>query len=517
MRNKLHLYPDYTAEINALDNGGITAEGVDVKLLYRIINKHKYNAVYNKKLMERYQTLEEGIPIFSRKPRFDDDDNQLNNRVNNDFFSEIIDFKVGYFAGEAIGYSYSNTDEAADVTGGKNAVDIASKTLTDFVVRNNMMDVDMETTKNAAICGYSGRLFYIDYEGNERCIALAPYETIVLSDTEPTEPRYALRYYKTKDINDKTLWKVEFYDSTYIYYYEGNLGNLSFVECKPHMFDYCPLQIVPNNKEMIGDAEKVLPLIDAYDREFSDCVNEMESFARAYMVLENVNAKPEDIKKAQRTGTLNFFTGAAQGKVYFLTKEVNDVFTDNQLDRTEKNIYRFSKTPNLNDEQFSTASGISLKFKLTGLETKCGMFQAKMLAAGTYMFKVLASSWRKKRIAFDPLQCVMDFKRNFPLDILSEAQAAQAMLAAGLPKRVAYSMAFSSIDDVDYVMRLIESEENGIPDLLGGNSEDTNENDAAALNRLIELLRKHGNNIDDVIAELTQSSDSEGDENAAEK
>ena len=61
---------------------------------------------------------------------------------------------------------------------------------------------------------------------------------------------------------------------------------------------------------------------------------------------------------------------------------------------------------------------------------------------------------------------MMDFKRNFPLDILSEAQAAQQMINAGLPKRIAYQLAFSGIDDIDYVMQLIEEEESGIPPLF---------------------------------------------------
>ena len=128
--------------------------------------------------------------------------------------------------------------------------------------------------------------------------------------------------------------------------------------------------------------------------------------------------------------------------------------------------------PNLGDEAFGTASGISLKFKLTGLETKCGMFEAKMISAGTYMFQLLAKAWEKKQVKIDPLQCVMEFKRNFPLDLLSEAQAAQALISAGVPKRVAYQIALSCVDDVEYVMQEIEKEKSDIPGLLDDEDED---------------------------------------------
>lgn len=481
MRKEIEIYPNYTAETAALDEiavkGVLPAEGIDLKMLYDIIYKHKNNSKYNKRLYKRYRNDEDSVPIFKRGPRFKDEDDVVNNKLNNDFFSEIVDFKVGYFAGKPIGYSYSTTEESEQETGGDDEVEIAKKHLTDFVYRNNMFDVDMETTKYAAICGYSGRLLYINLDGEESVMTVAPYETIVLSDTEVTEPKYAIRYYSTKTIDRKTIWKVELYDKQYIYYYEGNLGSLVLKKRALHCFDYCPLFIIPNNKEMIGDAEKVLSLIDAYDRSMSDCNNEVEGFARAYMVFENINISDEDIDAAQKTGAFKYHSGAKAGKVYFLTKDINDTFTENHLNRAENNIYRFSQTPNLSDEAFYSASGIALKFKLTGLETKCGRFQAKMQSAGIYMFKTLSSSWAKRQITVDPMQCIMDFKRNFPLDILNEAQAAQALISAGVPQKIAYQIALSSVDDVDYVMQTIEEEKGDIPSLLDDDTDVQEETD----------------------------------------
>lgn len=467
MRNKAQKYPDYTAEINAIEAGGINDQ-----LLNRIINKHLQNAECNSKLIDRYEALAGGVPIFNRQPRFADGDEVINHRINNDFFSEIVDFKTGYFAGNPIGYSYSNTDESHEDTGDagdneaeqKAARDAASKVITDFVTRTNMFDVDMETTKYAAICGYAGRLFYIDPDGHERCMVVPPNECIILSNTRDiTQPTYGVRYYTVTDINDTESIKAEFYDDSFIYYAEGFKGALHIVRTEKNLFGCCPLQGIPNNREMMGDCEKVLALIDAYDRALSDNSNEADAFANAYMVYENVDMDEEEIRKAQASGAIQFFTPDGKGKVYFLTKEINDGFMEHHLDRLEENIYHFSKTPNLSDEAFGTASGVSLKFKLTGLETKCGMFEAKMISAGTYMFKLLAKVWEKKQVKIDPLQCVMSFKRNFPLDLVSEAQAVQQLIAAGLPKRVAFDVALSCVDDVDWVMQLIDEERESIP------------------------------------------------------
>ena len=462
MRNKFNLYPDFGAEIKEIE-----VNGISTGLINTIINKHASNASYNRSLYERYEVLEEGVPIFSRHPRFQEngEPEPINNKINNDFFSEIIDFETGYFAGNPISYSYSKTEESEDDTGGNEAVEAAAKALSDFVTRNNMFEKDMEMTKHAACYGYVGRLFYHDEEGNERVMIVPGYETIILSKTDITEPQYAIRYYSVSDINGSAVLHVEFYDDKQIKFYEGQPGALTLIEDKPNLYDFCPLQGIPKNGEKMGSAEKVLADIDAYDRTVSDNSNDIESFASAYIDYENIQANEDEIRKAQRSGAIKFTTGAAGGKVYYLTKDINDAFTEHHLERLEKNIYRFSKTPNLNDESFGNASGTALKFKLTALESKCGMFEAKVISAVAYMFKLLASSWRKKRISVEPLQCVMEFKRNFPLDILGESQAAQALINTGMPKEIAWDKSLSFIDDIDYVMQLVENEKDGIPPL----------------------------------------------------
>lgn len=454
-RNKAQLVPSYTAEIEEIRQNGIYPE-----LLNKIIQKHLPNANYNKYLHNRYMAIFEGVPIFDRQPMYEEEA-PINNRINNDFFSEIVDFKTGYFAGKPISYSYNNTDESEETTGGEEAVDKASKTLTDFLTRNNMFGVDMETTRNASIYGYSGRLFYIDpKDGMERVMPIPGYETIILSDTTMAEPEFAIRYYEISDINDNISWEVLFYDDKTIKTYRGDLGSLQFVEEKPHNFDYCPLQGIANNAECMGDAEKVLNLIDDYDKVLSDNSNEIESFVHA-MLLCGVDIPDEVIHKAQKSGVLivkQFGSNPLQEPIKWLTKDVNDTQTEHHLERLESNIYRFSKTPNMADEAFGTASGIALKFRLHGLETKCGILEAQYMNASQHMWKVLSSAWAKRGIKVDPIQVSLTFTRNFPVDEESEARTIQAYIAAGLPKRYAYSR-LPDVDDVEWILDMIKTEQ----------------------------------------------------------
>lgn len=484
-RAEYELYPDFQAEIEAIDKNGIS-DG----LLNHIINKHTANAEYNRKLHRRYEVLDGEVPIFLREPHFDEE-NPVNNKVNNDFVGEIVDFKTGYFAGKPAVYTYADTEESKEDTGGEDARDEAAKTLSDFVARNNMPDKDLDATKYAAIAGYAGRQFYFDTEGQERCIVLPSYETIVLSETDITEPKYGIRYYKTKGLGGEEIWKAEFDDGKLIRFYEGHLGGMYEAPEKamPNLFGFCTIQGIPNNSEMLGDAEKVMELIDAYDRTTSDVNNEIESFANAYMAFENVDMDDKEIQKGQKSGAFQYFTSGTQpGSIHFITKNINDAFVEHHLDRLEENIYRFSKTPNLtSDQNFGNASGESLKFKLTGLETKCSMFQQKMNSAAVYMFKLLASSWTKKQIAIDPLQCYITFKRNFPVNVMSEAQAVSALIAAGLPKRKAFEQ-LSWVDDVDEIMDLITEEKEEIASLypnlsIMGNKDDDDDDAGEDVNK----------------------------------
>ncbi len=466
MRNKSQLYPDFTAECAAIDTEGFTPGILD-----KIISKHGPCRQCMLDLYDRYCVLDDAVPIFKRQPRFAEDRAAINNKINNDFFSEINDFKIGYFAGKPIAYSYNHSQDSEEDTGGKGELEKASKALSDFVALNNFPDVDMEITKFATVCGYAGRLFYHDELGRERIMVVPPFESALLGD-DITAPKYAVRYYSRSDLSGNTYWHAECYGDGPIKVFEGQPGNWAPKDDIPNLYDSCPLQGIPNNGELLGDAEKVTSLIDAYDRALSDQSNEVEAFSNSYLCFENVKITDAEMEKAQATGEFQYYTGQGKGNIHYLTKDATGELNNKHLDRLEDNIYRFSKTPNLNDEAFGTASGIALKFRLTGLETKCGIFQAKMQSAATYMFQCISNAWSKKGITLDPLEVDLKFSRNFPLDLLSEAQSAQQMIAAGLPKRVAYSLAFPEIDDVDEVMEEIESEKDGIPPLEDDSSPD---------------------------------------------
>lgn len=452
--------------INAIKTNGITAD-----IVSQMIEAHKPDHERMIHLYDRYKTEITGVPILQRQPIDYEDfetgaikriDNKVNNLLNNSFDSEIVDTKIGYMFGHPISYDVDNMDSL--------------KTLIDeFNLRNNIDDKDSEWGKKAAICGYGARLAYVDTEGKERVININPWETIILSDSDITEPLYGLRYYSVSEgsgATKKNIFKAEFYDDSYIYFFSADdEANYQLVDQRAHLFDYCPLFGLPNNEELKGDAEKVLSLIDAYDRTLSDASNEIEQYRLAYLILKGVGADEETLEKLKKTGIFELLD--ENEDVKYLTKDINDGMIENHLNRLEDNILRFAKSVNFSDEKFAgNVSGVAMKFKMLALENKCITMERKMTAALRYQFKVLCSAWGKKKSIGkdDYLKVFFTFKRNLPANILEEAQTTSA-LKGFVSEKTRLSL-LSFVDDVEYEIDEMEKDKEDIVNLdtvpLGG-------------------------------------------------
>lgn len=487
------IMKNYRAELRALDeNGGVPT----IEIIQKILNKHRPKREHMLGLYNRYLCHVDGVPIFHREF---EDPSAINNKISNDYFSELINTKVGYFAGAPFSYSYSqlaetneneslfNNDKTTPQT--QADIDNANKVIERFTIRNNIADKDLEITKLAEICGYAGRLLYINTEGEESIKVINPWECVILARDEITEPSYGVWYYTEEFITEgmsKEVKTVEFYNATDCYIFEDGLEGWVLKDQFKHMFDYCPLQGIPNNRELLGGAEKVLSLIDGVDRTISDCNSEVESFKLAYLLIHGMMIDDETLQQAKRTGCFCIPpSGAVESKIEYLTKQINDTFVENHLNRLEKNIYKFGQTPDMNELAASGVSGVAMKLKLFALETRCAMFERKLHSANIYMFKTLSSAWEKKQIHIDPLELIIEYKRTMPLDLQYESQVL-ASLKGNVSDQTALGL-MSFIDNPEYELELMEQEKDSIPeidlsfeeeepqnDMVSGNSNPTN-------------------------------------------
>lgn len=461
----------------------IDAHGFTSEIISQITADHRKECDKMKRNYNRYVVdKEDGPEIFSRETmsmsEFDAVhgisriDSKVDHKVNNAFDVDIIDTKVAYFLGNPITYDIDKEMKVEEVKNGlfaklvnslrknadENQREQMAQLLDVYKLRNNIDDQNAEWGKMAAICGYGARLLYIDKDGRERVKTYDdPWNVIFVGDI--TEPYYSIYSYEGAD----NVTHYECYDAYHVYYFKADGSGIVPEQIvyalaeetitapqQPHLFRYNPLFGLPNNEELMGDAERVYILMYAYDRLVSDTINEVEKMRLAYLIVRAAGGmEKEDIQKMNKSGMIELF--GEDDKVEYLTKNVNDNMIENALKRLERNIYLIAKTPNLADLDFGTnVSGVALRMKLTGLEGKAMMNERKMTASLRYEKKVLFSAWQT-RYNFndeDYLRVFFTFKRNIPVHLLEEAQAT-AMLKGNVSERTRLA-ALSVVDDIDY-------------------------------------------------------------------
>lgn len=448
------MFEKYADKIDAnlaASNNGV----ISIDLLKEMIVIHRPKALQMKASYERYQSSKTGVPIYKRE--FPDSPQKINSKLANDFFSEIVDTKVGYMFGIPV----INQLDKSMMNAGQ--YDHLATDIQTFRKVNSLDYLNAESCKFAAICGYDSALSYINKEGKERVVRVDPWEAIIISRTEYNEPDYALRYYETWE----EKLKVEFYTDKMKYIFQSNDASESGLvliaeETKPHMFDYCPMWGIPNNAELQGDADKVLTLIDAYDRSISDMNSEIEQFRLAYMLFIGYAPDEEALESMKKTGALFIPNADSNEDIRFLTKDLNPTAVDSHLDRLEANITRFSKHVNFTDAfGGGQVTGPAMAYKLFMLETKAKYFERKHDAATLYMFKVVASAWAKKQTMLDWTVLENKYTRNIPVNVLDEANSSTALAGAGVSLRTRLGQ-LSFVNDVDAELEQIEREKDTI-------------------------------------------------------
>jgi len=386
----------------------------------------------------KYTTYKGAVSILDRKF---DDETLKNNKLPNDFRGEIVDSITAYLIGKPITYSV------------KDAGDTLVKTLTDYKKRNNIHAMDVELVKLMACCGEAGRLLYLD-DGNIRVQNLENWKYITIWKEDIL---YAvIYYYRNIRVDGVEYITAEVYDRKNVtVWMEKDSAYEILVAEKDHGFAEVPFIPVLNNKESLGDFDKVDDLIDAYDKTVSDMQNEVEEHRVAYQVFKNCKVDAKVKEQARLTGAFNIPKG---GEVKYLVKEINAEFINKHLDRLEENIYRFSKTVNMSDEKFSgdTQSGVSRKWKLLHLEFRATIKQLSLIEGLMEQFRIMEYIWKAKGLKFEYLDVEMSFTRNIPMELKEAAETGEKLSL--LTSRRTVLETLPNVPDVDEELKRIDAE-----------------------------------------------------------
>ena len=328
------------------------------------------------------------------------DTSKPNNKIANAYASYITDTLVGYFIGEPITYTAND--------------DVLLQDLQMILEHNDEADENAELAKNASIYGVAYEMLYLSEEDNMiRFKSLNPKEVIPIFDKTVEQNLLAvMRYYEDYDyVEDNTYTIVEVIDATQVRRYKLSTG-LSLLEEYPHYFSMVPVAIFKNNEEESGDFERVISLIDAYDKMQSDSLNDFEYFVDAYLALYGFTADSEDVAQMKENRVLLMDEGTS---AEWLIKQVNDAYVENMKNRLDKDIHKFAKCPNMSDQEFaSNASGIAIKFKLLGTENLVSIKERKFKRGLQQRFELMSMINNVLSEGFDWRAIDINFTRNIP-------------------------------------------------------------------------------------------------------
>lgn len=416
-------------------------------ILKDLINNHLQNEV--PRLKQLYEYYKGNHTILERNMP---DPTKPNNKLVNNFYGQIVDDILGYFLGIPVIIQHNFDDDIQE------QLDIIFN-------ENDKDDLFMEIGKEMSITGKSALLVYQDENSRTRLAQIPAEEIIFIYDnSKPDELLYAIRVYELEQVQSsgevKRIRYVEVYDKYTITYYIEDEGEYVLDNGRPnpvpHIFEDVPIIPFVNNKEEMGDFEKIITLVNDYDRVISDASNEQEAFRNAYLVLINMIADKELIERLKQEGILAL---DEDGDARFLTKNIQTDALENHLNRLEENIYRFAQVPNLSDEKFAhNLSGVAIKFKLFSLENKCIIKERKMVKSIKKVLKLLAKpikviTGKEMRL----VDITIKFTRNVPANLLEVSQVVTNL--NGLVDKHTLLSLLPFVDDPDVVLELLQKED----------------------------------------------------------
>lgn len=436
------------------------------KILYRIftdlITEHiTDHATTQKELWEMYDGDRE---IANRELTVGTPDYKSNNKLSHDLPGIVIDQGVTYTYSKPIvtQIEESETNEKSETA------------LKEFRVSNSMADLDLKTGLYSSTSGTTGRLCYFDKDGVIKVTMIKPWEVVYIRNSTTDEVEYAMIYYKIwiYDIdNNKKVqkYRVEWYDKDKVYFYLEDPAGQMYKEDPDeppiqHGFAYVPVIEFPNNDLRKGDYEKVVEMMDAYDRLISDAQNELEDNRNAYMVFKGVIPDEAIMKAAKLTGA--FGSDDDQFTVEWLIKELSAVFHENHKKTIKDDIYQSTKRVDMSDEKFSgsTQSGEGRKWKLLALENDASMKETKFISALREMYKVVASGWKKSGITIDYLTITFQFTRNLPVDLAYYGDILTKYFGK-VPLKILYSL-LPFIDDPETAIATLLEEQTTVGEII---------------------------------------------------
>ena len=370
------------------------------EMLQKMINRFNIGVLPR---LNKYKNYYDGIQQILNKS-YNDASKPCNRTIIN-YCKSLVDSYCGYLA--TPGYiSYSSDEDIEDVM--------------NILRYNDYQAEDADFLLDALIYGVAAELMFIDEEGQTRFRLINPTQCFgVYDDSLTGDLIYFVRFYKANEWDETDTYNVDVYSDYDVKHYtmSGNNGYLTLVSEEPHYFSQCPANIfyLPDEKSIF---DCVLSLQDAANEIVSAEIDDFSAFCDAYLALIGVDADAEDIAKMKENRVLIL---PENSTAQWLTKNANDTQVENILKRIHDSIYRIASCPDFSSETFvgGVSSGVAIRYRLTGMETRAGKIEAVMKKALQRRIEIICgiASLKLGEEVFRDIS--INFKRNIPEDYSS--------------------------------------------------------------------------------------------------
>lgn len=377
-------------------------------LLQKMIGSFRLN---QEPKMKKYKNYYDGIQQILRK-EYADKSKPCNKTVMN-YCKNIVDSYAGYLATPGnINYRSENDIEV----------------IMDILRYNDYQAEDSDFLLDALVYGTAAELMFIDASGQTRFRLIDPMSCFGIYDDSLTgDLMYFVRMYKTSDWDNSDTYNVDVYTDMNVQHYTMSSynGALTFLMDEPHYFSQCPANIfyLPDEKSIF---DCVIGLQDSMNELLSAEIDDYAAFCDAYLVLEGAELDEEEAAMMRQNRIIMLPEGA---KANWLTKSANDAQVENIMKRIHDAIYRVAQCPDFSAESFvgGVSSGIAIRYRLTGMETRAGKIEAEMKKALQRRVEIICgiATLKLGEEVFRDIQ--IEFKRNVPEDVTATINMINAL------------------------------------------------------------------------------------------
>lgn len=417
---------------------------MDIKELQEALDAFIKNELPNLQKMEDYYN---GIhKILKKENRTSDKDDS---KLVNNYPEYITTIATAYFLGKPITYALQNDNFAKDF-----------EKLSEYLTTEEEQQENYEHSQNCSIFGKSYELWYKNVDNTIDNVVVDPRDCFILRDnTVKKNIIAAVRWDKTKNKDNKWLYTLEVYDdrniTTYEYINDSDKKEIPTVkgESKLHGFNRVPIIEFLNNKRANGDFERVISLIDGYNTVISASIDDMTDFTDAILVLTNVGGTDKETLKKVKDDKLMLIDDDGDAK--WLIKQINDTYAQNNKNRLNQDIHKFSMIPDMQDKEFSgNSSGVALGYKLLALEQLTAQKEMYFKKALNQRLQLMIDFYNLK-IPVTDIQKV--FTRNVPKNLVEAADTAQKLQGIVSHETILSTLPF--IEDAKLELEKIKAEE----------------------------------------------------------